>query len=360
MKINLTELTQAMNDGLVFLRRHPDYPDLAVLKYTPACQYSRDKWTPFIKLCRGLVVNTTTGEVLSRGFEKFFNYDELSSVGETVPDLPYEIYDKVDGSLIIYGFDMSTGMGIVNSVGSFESDQAEKAKQLLGSKYQQNLIKIACFSLSNRPKAYSWVFEVIYPENQIVVNYGNREELVLLAVKEVDSGDELPYEELAQFGFPVVKRFDHSNIEDLISTSKTPAENSEGFVIKFSNNYRVKIKFDEYVHLHRIMTNLSEKDIFEMVRTHQDFNSVLQNVPDELFDSIKAQETKYLEQVEQTREQAQTEFANLKLSLGENHTRKDFALAAIKSDYKGLLFLLLDNKDIEEAVWDKVYRMNFE
>jgi len=352
MQLDIQQVNQAIADGLIFQRLHPTIPNVGVLKYTPACQYSRTNWTPLTKLCRGLVYDTQTGEVLARGFEKFFNLDELASVGEQLPNLPYEVFEKVDGSLIMYSFHPTLNTGIVNSVGSFESDQAKKATELLDTKYKHRLISLAVFS-KHKPGNWTFIFELIYPENKIVVDYGEREELVLLAIKEADSGEEVDYETLKNLWIPVTTRYD-VNLDYLKEHQAIEFGNCEGFVVKFSNNYRVKIKYDEYVRLHKIVTEFHDKDVLQMLRDHSDLNTKIANIPDELYQHIQTLVTQYTEYYQRIEYETVAEYQRILSILPADYVRKDFALEAIKYKYKQVLFAMLDNKPTESLYWDIV------
>jgi RNA ligase len=64
-------------------------------------------------------------------------------------------------------------------------------------------------------------------------------------------------------------------------------DNEEGFVVKFSNGDRIKIKGDEYLRLHKIMTQISTTSIWECLKNGDDIESLLKDVPDEFYKKIK-------------------------------------------------------------------------
>jgi RNA ligase len=207
-------------DGLLHKQTHPTL-DLTIWNYSPKVQYER-LWDEITLQCRGLVTNSK-GKIVARPFKKFFNYEEHKS--EDIPNEDYVVYEKMDGSLGIlfyYEYELSderryniwfnnnyeTGMErffdpnnlpdydnsyyeptpktkgewIMATRGSFTSPQAIKGKEILDNKYD----------VSSLSKKRTYLFEIIYPENRIVVNYGNEEKLVLLGVIDTDSGEELP------------------------------------------------------------------------------------------------------------------------------------------------------------------------
>ena len=95
----------------------------------------------------------------------------------------------------------------------------EKTKQ-----YKEAIPKL------NREKTY--LFEIIYPENRFVVDYGKQSSLILLAVIDTKTGDEDNIEKYSHLGFPMVQRFKPTNLNDL---KELDLPNKEGFVVKFEN-----------------------------------------------------------------------------------------------------------------------------
>jgi RNA ligase len=164
--------------------------------------------------------------------------------------------------------------------GSFQSEQAIKAKQILDTKY----------NVSSLRKTRTYLFEIIYPENRIVVDYGNDEKLVLLAVIDTESGEEIPNSALyfmVEDGWDVVTTYKTWG-EDWETLKREISKDNEGYVIRFSGGMRMKIKGTEYVRLHKILTNFSTKDIWELLRNNEPLEPFLERVPDEFDKWVKA------------------------------------------------------------------------
>src|SRR5579884_3064657 len=68
---------------------------LEVYTYTNGCRFE-NRWDLFSLLARGLVLDPQAGRVVATPFPKFFNYGELIP---TLPDEPFEVTEKIDGSL---------------------------------------------------------------------------------------------------------------------------------------------------------------------------------------------------------------------------------------------------------------------
>ena len=156
---------------------------------------------------------------------------------------------KLDGSL---GISYATPNGIqIATRGSFTSDQAVHATKLFQERYS---------ALPWEADKYTYLFEVIYPENRIVVDYAGLDDLVLLAVIDTQTGQDVPLPEW----FPNrVTTYD--GITDLSALKGMAKDNEEGFVVRFSSGLRIKVKFDEYVRLHRLITGVNARRIWELL-----------------------------------------------------------------------------------------------
>src|SRR5438105_3439699 len=124
------ELATAVENGHVRLQRHPSRP-LVIYNYTEACQFA-SAWTPVTLACRGLIAHTETGAVIARVLPKFFNHNEPHAPRLDLTS-KVRVTDKADGSL---GIIFADGDGYaVATRGSFASDQALHATELLRTKY---------------------------------------------------------------------------------------------------------------------------------------------------------------------------------------------------------------------------------
>ncbi|MCX5205321.1 T4 RnlA family RNA ligase [Streptomyces sp. NBC_00237] len=255
------DLAKAVEIGHVTRRTHPDLP-LSIYAYTRSCQYEQ-AWTDVTSRCRGLVVDDETGEVAALPLPKFFNAAEHAQdrpYAPPLPDEPFEVYDKVDGSLgIVFHH---SGRWHVASKGSFTSEQATWAGRLLAGKDTSGLVP-----------GTTYLMEIIYPENRIVVNYGDRRDLVLLAAYGPD-GTEVPLAEAAGAWEPigsVVRVWPAMPLAELLALSASntlpgggtsTGTDAEGFVIRFASGLRAKVKIAEYVRLHKVLTGVTERDIW--------------------------------------------------------------------------------------------------
>jgi len=295
MKLNLEILNQYVEEGWVVRNDHPSLP-LSIYNYSRKTQYE-GKWDDITLQCRGVITDNATGKVLVRPFKKFFNYEELVGNKWKESQLPpmcdyVYIQEKLDGSLgILFNYE---GEWIMTTRGSFVSEQAIKGLEILKSKY----------NLDSWLKHYGYLVEIIYPENRIVVDYGKKERVVFLSVVMNESYEWGPFDDSEQhwtvsrsiFKMNGIKKEDvvrteqHFNFsDDLYKSLKEKNENNkEGFVIRFHpGNFRVKIKFEEYVRLHKIITQVSTYDIWEHLKNGKDISELLEKVPDEFDKWVK-------------------------------------------------------------------------
>lgn len=176
--LDLEELSLMMKDKRITKQTHPTLP-LGIYNYTARAQY-RNEWTKAERVCRGLIVEDGTNKVIARGPEKFFNYGQTGAP-EISLDTLVRVTTKHDGSLgIFWSYEGSVGIA---TRGSFTSDQSIHASELLqSSEYSE-----ACTeALSSEGE--TWVSEIIYPANRIVLSYGDEDKLYSLGFVNNQSG----------------------------------------------------------------------------------------------------------------------------------------------------------------------------
>ena len=336
----LEKLNEYFEKGLVYKQVHPTLP-LTIWNYSEKVQYE-GLWDEITLQTRGLVTDND-GNIIVHPFKKFFNIEE----GKHTPTEEFEVYEKMDGSLGILFF--YEGKWIVVTRGSFTSDQSVKAQELLRSKYIVESI----------PKGYATLFEIIYPENRIVVNYGDEEKLVVLGMTSRVSGKEMDYNSLLnvhnESGMSVVKKYD--GIKDYKQLKEMVKNDQEGFVVKFSNGDRVKVKGVEYLRLHKIMGNLSTTAVWEVLSNSGDMENLLKDVPDEFYKKIKTyvQDLKYgFFQISERAGKLHDGFRYGKYGDRDSEpTKKEFAEFVFNQDkvLQPVMFSMWDRKPYDHIIW---------
>lgn len=333
MEFDLNILNNYIEKGLVVKNDHPTLP-LSIYNYTRKVQYEK-LWDNITKSCRGLILDNN-GNVIAKTFDKFFNLEEHSP--EEIPNEDFEVYEKLDGSLgILFWYQ---GKWILASKGSFTSTQSVKGKQILDEKYNVEPI----------PKGYTTLVEIIYPENRIVCNYGEDEVLVVLSMINSSNGKELDYDSLLKIneetGLPVVKKSD--GLKDYKTLKSTISKDREGYVIKFRSGLRVKIKGEDYVYLHRLLTEFSTVDIWEYLKDKKDLTFLLEKVPDEFDAWVRNTARDLVVRYDNILKDYTEIFDDLD---SKNLDRKDFAENAKRYTHSSLLFSMLNGKDVSPYIW---------
>jgi hypothetical protein len=324
---------------LVSEQVHPEDPNIRIFNYTQTCQFEQE-WDDVTRQCRGLIMNVETGEILARPFPKFFNYGEHVTKGWAIPTTKPEVYEKLDGSLgILYWLN---GQPWIATRGSFMSDQAQWATQYFRTYWDRTGLK---------EDGVTHLFEIIYPQNRIVVAY-DFTDLVYLTSIEIATGKHA----IVEYPFRKARRFD---IDDIGNLLKLDEPNSEGFVVFYpEENVRMKIKFPEYVRLHRIVTGVNEIAIWEMLRDGKPLDELLDKVPDEFYQWVSQVSNRLNREFEKIREKSEMDYnainSLMTSALVAPASRKEWAEQIMKKPNPGILFALLDNKPVNQIIWKMV------
>jgi len=337
----MEELQAQIDAKMVKATPHPT-ERLSILNYTQVATFNPESWNHVTDKCRGLIYNPDTLEIVARGFEKFWNINDSrhpETMMENLPTSKGQITRKMDGSLGI-AYEVNGKVSIATR-GSFTSDQAVWATEWL-----------------NKQCAYYWpgrwtpVFEIIYPENQIVVRY-DFSGLMLLALIDNETGEEADRKFLEWFafnnGFKVVAEFDKP-LDELVAED---TQNEEGYVVSWprpgTTPLRVKIKMATYCRLHKLLTQTNAVTVWEMLKDGQDVATLTQDVLTEFKQWIDGIEAGLLVKFREIETQAWIEFNKLAESW---HLRKEFALQATqKQPVTAILFAMYDGKDYGPIIW---------
>lgn len=338
---DLSLLEHCLNERLVVARRHPSR-DLTILNYTERCQYERGLWNPVTLQCRGLIHNGA-GEIVARPFRKFFNYGQAEAPPLDL-NAPASVTDKLDGSLgILYG---RGTVAAIATRGTFDSEQAEWATAFWHRHYADVQV----------PDEITLLFEIIYPKNRIVLDYGDREDLVLLGAVSVETGRSFdPLNPALSFWpGPRAEVFPYSTLAEALAAPPRP--NAEGLVVHLHvSDERVKIKQEDYVALHRIVTGLNERSVWEHLVAGKPLEELLTALPDEFHGWVGEVAARLVASVEGGCREVEMAYSAILAALPPDHSRKDFALMAKEHARSAHLFARLSGKDYRRLLWDECY-----
>ena len=338
------EMRQA---GFVKAQRHPTFPDvLVILNYTAKAQQNYH-WNDVTEQCRGLIYNPMTLDVVALPFRKFYNYNEAQAP-TIAGDEEITAFDKMDGSLGIVYMAPDEVLRVATR-GSFTSDQALWATQWLWD----NIGKTWQEAHGN---GYEWrpymtdMFEIIYPDNRIVVGYGGYEGLVYIGSRSIESG-QFALDEGAWEGRKAERLYEgkFSGLFNLPDRA-----NAEGFVVVTDDERRVKVKYDEYVRMHRIVSHLSEKYVWEYLGGPSPLRAdeLARDIPEEHAEWVRDVSNdlfgKYMTHAMYINEVTQR--------IAKMTTRKEKAIS-IKDEpnwVRASIFANLDKKDYVGIVWKSI------
>ena len=334
-------LHHALQERHVVARKHPTAP-LTILNYSERCQYERGLWNRVTTQCRG-IIHDDAGTVLARPFRKFFNHgqQEAGTLDLTAPCI---VTDKLDGSLgILYRHEAVTAIA---TRGSFDSEQARHATRVWFDRYDATPL----------PVGWTLLFEIVYPENRIVCDYGERDDLILLGAVNIATGRSVdPHNPiLAGWTGPRAELFRCATVADALVIPPRP--NAEGVVIHMVvSDERVKVKQEDYVALHRIVTGLNERTVWEHLVAGKPVVELLDALPDEFHGWVGEVAARLVASVECGRREVETAYSAILAALPLDYTRKDFALVAVEHPRKAQLFSRLSGKSYDRQLWDECY-----
>jgi RNA ligase len=275
------EMAWLAQNGYIREVAHSTEP-LHLLNYTDKAQIDSKVFAdyPSLNHCRGLIYNTIDGSVVARPFRKFWNHGQAGA-DQISLDASVIVTDKVDGSLGILYRLPSNGQLAIATRGSFTSDQAIHATDLLRDKYRAwRFHERTCGNAGE-----TLLFEIIYPGNRIVVDNGDQDDLVLLGSVEIETGIiDTPAQAafLHDWAGPRATSYVFSRFADVLAAEPRP--NAEGYVVRaphLDGDAMVKIKQEDYLLLHKIVFGLSERSIWEALGTEKTLDDLLEPLPDE-------------------------------------------------------------------------------
>ncbi len=258
--LDMDELQQMFDEKRVSKQVHPKLP-LYVLNYSNRAQYM-NKWTQSERVCRGLIVEDGTGRVIARGPEKFFNYGQTGAP-EVTPETLVHVTRKEDGSLGI-GWTYEGQYGIATR-GSFTSDQAIHATAKLDGWLKKEIDYAS-------ETGHTKIWEVIYPQNRIVLDYKGRDELIHLGDVHNErgvvhfranvilggNGWMIPFREALKLPIPADEE---GYVLDILDEKFVMSSNGR-LDSHVTTTGHVKLKGEEYKILHGLLTNTNARRIW--------------------------------------------------------------------------------------------------
>jgi RNA ligase len=334
------QIQRRLDEGL--LRRQTS-AGLQIFNYTEDCQYGR-KWDKYTRACRGLILDANYN-LVALPFEKFFNLGEPDC--PAIPtDLGYEAYEKLDGSLGIWFF--HDGEWRVAPRGSFDNDYTRWAQQYAPQ-----------FSVF--PTTWTVMTEICMPAtlDGMPRAVSHAPGVYLLGATDLYHQRDICPQEVARADWAhafVARHNGVDNIETLLADSKK-IEGTEGWVVRFHNGLRVKIKTSWYLRLFRAISALNEKHVKELMAKAgldewlKDFPEELQDEARSIYDGIQGRFVTRRDVI--MRDFARLQAESFSMSRDYRENRKAFALAVKDHPEKPYLFALYDGNKIDARLLEE-------
>lgn len=325
--LDTKKLLDHIQHGIVQVNFHPTLP-LALYTYTRKCIYD-NLWDDVTRKTRGLIVDVETNEIIARPFEKFFSIGQDVDNDIAVAEIdekygPPVIQGKVNGSLgIFWRYGIHWGIA---TKGSFTSDHAKWATKWLEDHIEHRGKLVF-------PEGYTPVFEIICQTIQEhPIKYEN-DGLVLLALINKETGEELDQDGLSQYA---VKNKLHwtlcyfnTSLRDVLQDDNP---GWEGYVVTYNipgkAPFKLKIKFPTYLE--------NRKKFYEELEAKR-------NAPNDTDVNYIKVHTEILATVRSIVEEA----------LIKCTTRKEFAdffLTDERKQYAAVCFAMTDEKDYKSQM----------
>jgi len=326
--------------------------------------------------CRGIIFETSTGRLISRPYHKFFNVNERAeTLSEELNILwPHVILEKLDGSMIrpfyVNGqIRWGTKMGLTDVAMPAEAFAVARTNYV---RFAEVYLSIDCTPL----------FEWCSRSQKIVLDYP-QDRLVLTGMRVNRSGNYYTQPVLEQVGnewgidlvqpiYQKIKIEDMKHFQDHVAAM----ENTEGYVLRWTDGHMVKIKCDWYLALHKAKAALmQEKGLIELILDEKldDLKAVLEPVDreavDEYADAFNIGVQKTVHSVEDDffdywDDQKQNWISNgINAVLCENLEeverlkKKNFALwvnEKIDPSLRSIMFKMYSGMDAKESILDAI------
>lgn len=337
---DFAEIQIRVDQKLIKETHHPVLP-LTIFNYSTKTQYER-LWDKYTTNCRGLIIDSELN-VIARPFSKIFNYGEpVKDIADewSLHDAPIRFYEKLDGVLGILYPDHNKPA--IATRGSFTNGPSKFATEWIQE-----------YSLSDFRPGYTYQFEILHPDSRIVINY-EYVGLILIAVISNDGTHELDHVlEAIRLGMKFARPYEFSNIPSVITfLNKVDGKTFEGFVIKSADNRRIKIKAEEYLKLHKLIFNTSNKEVWLALKEHR-LEAIYEILPDEMY--------KWVQEIEKD---LTTKFIDI-MNLANNtameaikkfDTKEEIARYVITFPNKSVIFNIVNGKKAkaEAKTWDTI------
>lgn len=325
------------------------YADRVVLNYS---MIDSPRFHPVCDECRGLILSMDDLGILSRSFDRFYNYGEsLEHKGIDFNTLV--AMDKEDGSLINVYHD-----GVRWNAASRKLAFAEGNTDSGGIFFDLFCQALSCDvqkAFSHMPQEKTYIFELCSRQNRIVKRYDSPQ-AYLLAVRDKYTGKYAGLDMTAEFSriisrqgasvlLPETYRF--SSLPEIMDAMKQLDTLDEGYVcVEEATGLRVKIKNPAYLAVYHLRENgnINPKRIVNLIfmNDHEEYLTY--------FEEDRKYFQPYILAYQRLMHNIRENYARFK----DIENQKEYALAVKDLPVRDILFQLRRGRSIEQ-VFDSLF-----
>ena len=245
-----------------------------------------DSYDGLYRGCRSCVLDlaSTPIEYVCLPFDKFFNINEkeetsLSNIKKRIKEAKQvEFSDKLDGSMVT----ASWYKGNIEIYGSKSMDRNNSWR--LDDAFNMFYSNPSYSKLIEENKNITFIFEYISLKDEHVVKYSEDEQgLYLIGMRNKEDGKVYPYSTVIETGEKY--KIKHTTtfkktIDDIMGNlDEKKSYEKEGFV-GYIDEFMVKIKYNDYVNLHKVLSNISSINLIISSIANGTYDDVISKVPD--------------------------------------------------------------------------------
>ena len=214
---------------------------------------------------RGLVVNNKTGDIVARGFDKFYELNEKGVASNTLEALKSKtpgslnVFEQEDGRLGMIGYDVEHTALVFTSKNGIDTAETEAFRKMVFSKLKTSELEF--MKVFANKHNVNYIFEVIDPVNDSKIIKADEPSIVLLSVVKRDVVfSQLTYENLEAFAgnfekIEAKKKFvSFRSFEDFEKFCNALSNESafktkrhmEGFVVEGTGMFMVKLPYYQF------------------------------------------------------------------------------------------------------------------
>lgn len=238
--------------------------------------------------CRSVVIDLKKEELVLTPFKKFFNVDEVDENRlEVIRDKftsasIVEVADKLDGSMQnARWYDGRVFMAGSMALDFRNSWRLKEGYRLLTDKH---------IAMLKNNSHLTFTFEYISHINIHVIPYKEKDEgLYIIGIRNSDTGVQMSYRFMEAmgdaWGVKTVKT-EKKSLSEILKNMKTLKSNEkEGWVINL-DGHLVKIKCDDYVHIHRILDKTASNNVVIKSIADGSFDDLISKIPHDYRDRV--------------------------------------------------------------------------